>query len=144
MAEAPETIDILSARPGDIYGGYSSSEAIRDACLVGIYQGFEYWTPDERPLELWGAGILVHIPTRKGERTRTNTNWPRILRQRQYTGGLVKKKYIDALSDNDIIDSYITCSGYGAKFVPLDGLDLIIKRARSAEQFIAAIAPHTH
>ncbi len=55
MAEAPETIDIFSARPGDIviYGGYSSSEALRDACFVGIYQGFEYWTPDERPLELW-------------------------------------------------------------------------------------------
>ncbi len=31
MAEAPETIDIFSARPGDIviYGGYSSSEALR-------------------------------------------------------------------------------------------------------------------
>ena len=54
------------------------------------------------------------------------------------------KKDIDALSGNDIIDSYITCSGCGAKFVPLDGLDLIIKRARSTEQFIAAIASHTH
>jgi hypothetical protein len=53
MAEAPETIDIFSARPWDIviYGGYSSSEALRDTCFVGIYQGFEYWTPDERPLE---------------------------------------------------------------------------------------------
>jgi len=56
MAEAPETIDIFSARPGDIviYGGYSSSETLRAACFVGIYRGFEYWTPDERPLELWG------------------------------------------------------------------------------------------
>jgi hypothetical protein len=56
MAEAPETIDIFSARPGDIviYGGYSSSEILRDARFVGIYRGFEYWTPDERPLELWG------------------------------------------------------------------------------------------
>ena len=66
------------------------------------------------------------------------------LRQRQYARSLVEKKYIDALSDDDIIDSYITCSGCGAKLVPLDDLDLIIKRARSAEQFIAAIAPHTH
>jgi hypothetical protein len=43
MAEAPETIDIFSARPGDIviYGGYSSSEALRDACFEGIYQSFE-------------------------------------------------------------------------------------------------------
>jgi hypothetical protein len=61
-----------------------------------------------------------------------------------YTRGLVKKKYIDVLSDNDIIDSYITCSGCGAKIIPLDDLDLIIKRARSAEQFSAAIAPHAH
>ncbi len=66
------------------------------------------------------------------------------LRQRQYARGLVKKKYIDARSDNDIIDSYITCSGCGAKLVPLDDLDLLIQRARSAEQFIAAIAPHAH
>ena len=66
------------------------------------------------------------------------------LRQRQYGRGLVEKKYIDALSDNDIIDSYITCSACGAKLVPLDDLDLLIKRARSAEQFIAAIALHTH
>lgn len=66
------------------------------------------------------------------------------LRKRQYAQGLVKKKYIDVLSDNDIIDSYITCSSCGAKFVPLDDLDLIIKQARSAEQFIAAIAPHAH
>jgi hypothetical protein len=66
------------------------------------------------------------------------------IRQRQYAHGLIKKEYIDALSDYDIIDSYITCSGCGAKFVPLDDLDLIIERARSAEQFIAAIAPHAH
>jgi hypothetical protein len=66
------------------------------------------------------------------------------LRQRHYARGLVKKKYIAALSDNDIIDSSITCSGCGAKFVPLDDLDLIVKRARSAAQFIAAIAPHAH
>ncbi len=66
------------------------------------------------------------------------------LRQRQYARGLVAKKYIDALSDHDIIESYITCSGCGAKLVPLDDLDLLIQRARSAEQFIAAIAPHMH
>ena len=66
------------------------------------------------------------------------------LRHRQYANGLVAKKYIDALSDDDIIESYITCAGCGAKLVPLDDLDLLIKRARSAEQFIAAIALHTH
>ncbi len=66
------------------------------------------------------------------------------LRHRQYARGLVQKKYIDALSDDDIIDSYITCAEYGAKLVPLDDLDLLIKRARSAGQFIAAIALHAH
>jgi hypothetical protein len=65
MAEAPETIVIFSARPGDIviYGGHSSSEALCDACFAGIYQDFEYWTPDERPLELWvrwNIGSHVH------------------------------------------------------------------------------------
>jgi hypothetical protein len=73
-----------------------------------------------------------------------NHQLAKALRQRQYARGLVAKKYIDALSDHDIIDSYSTCSGCGAKFIPLDDLDLLIKRARSAEQFIAAIAPHTH
>jgi hypothetical protein len=73
-----------------------------------------------------------------------NHQLAKALRQRQYARGLVAKKYIDALSDDDIIDSYITCSGCGAKLVPLDDLDLLIQRARSAEQFIAAIAPHTH
>jgi hypothetical protein len=55
MAGSPETIDIFSARPGDIviYGGYINSESLRDECFVGIYQSFEYWTPDERPLKLW-------------------------------------------------------------------------------------------
>jgi len=38
MAGSPETIDIFSARPGDIviYGGYISSESLRDECFVGI------------------------------------------------------------------------------------------------------------
>ena len=66
------------------------------------------------------------------------------LRHRQYARGLVEKKYIDALSDHEIIDSSSTCAGCGAKLVPLDDLDLLIKRARSAEQFIAAIALHAH
>jgi len=113
-----------------IYGGYSSSEALRDACFVGIYQSFEYWTPDERPLERANE----HGQTPIGPGTPPTAICPR-------PG---QKKYIDALSDNDIIDSYITCSGCGAKFVPLDDLDLIVKRTRSAAQFIAAIAPHTH
>lgn len=55
------SIDILSASPGDIviYGPYLSSESLRDEHFVGIYQNFEYWTPDGRPLELW-----VHMISR--------------------------------------------------------------------------------
>ena len=89
----------------------------------------------------WNVGPPIH------EQGRTNMDKHQLaqeLRQRQYARGLVKKQYIDALSDHAIIESYSTCSGCGAKFVPLDNLDLLIKRARSAEQFIAAIALHTH
>ena len=53
--DAHRSIDIFSARPGDIviYENYLCSESLRDEHFVGIYQSFEYWTPDERPLELW-------------------------------------------------------------------------------------------
>ncbi len=89
----------------------------------------------------WKVGQHIH---EQGRTNMDNHQLAKALRQRQYARGLVAKKDIDALSDHEIIDSYITCSGCGAKFVPLDDLDLLIKRARSAEQFIAAIVTHTH
>jgi hypothetical protein len=59
MAELTEdthgSIDILSARSGDIviYENYLCSASLRDDHFVGIYQDFTYWSPDERPVELW-------------------------------------------------------------------------------------------
>jgi hypothetical protein len=45
------------------------------------------------------------------------TNLANALRQRQYELGEVSRKLIDALSDDQIIDSYITCSCCGEKQV---------------------------
>ncbi len=59
------------------------------------------------------------------------------LRQRQYTFGQVERRIIDALSDDDIIDSYITCSGCGEKQVDATQLEAAIKAASNAEEFFA-------
>lgn len=58
------------------------------------------------------------------------------LRQRQYKRGLVERWMIDALADDDIIDSYITCSGCGEKQVDTQNLALAIDRAQDANQFL--------
>jgi hypothetical protein len=61
------------------------------------------------------------------------------LRQRQYEKGLVPKKLIRRLSDDQIIDSYITCANCGTKQVndPV-ALATIIQAASSVEDFFAA------
>jgi len=58
------------------------------------------------------------------------------LRQRQYGAGLVERRLVDALSDDDIIDSYITCSHCGAKQVTARNLEIAIERAQSASHFL--------
>lgn len=58
------------------------------------------------------------------------------LRQRQYDVGLVDSSIIDSLSDEDIIDSYITCSGCGAKQVNPQNLAKAIQLANNANQFL--------
>ena len=58
------------------------------------------------------------------------------LRQRQYGAGLVERRLIDELSDDDIIDSYITCSQCGAKQVTERNLEIAIARAKSASHFL--------
>jgi hypothetical protein len=60
------------------------------------------------------------------------------LRQRQYKKGLVKRKLIDALSDDQIIDCYITCSCCGEKQVdnPLQ-LAEIIAKSKNVDEFFA-------
>ena len=57
------------------------------------------------------------------------------LRQRQYRAGYVNKELVDSLTDDQIIDSYITCSCCGEKQVELDQLPRIILDAQNVEQF---------
>jgi hypothetical protein len=59
------------------------------------------------------------------------------LRQRQYAKGMVPKHMIDALSDEDIIDSYVTCSGCGKKQVTDVQKETAIWQATNAEEFFA-------
>lgn len=57
------------------------------------------------------------------------------LRQRQYSAGILEKQIIDAASDDEIIDSYITCSDCGEKQVTPRELRVAIALAANAEQF---------
>jgi hypothetical protein len=72
------------------------------------------------------------------------------LRQRQYTQGHLPRHLIDAVSDEDIIDSYITCSCCGEKQVTPQQLEVAIAQARDASHFLmicdeqARIAPRGH
>jgi hypothetical protein len=59
------------------------------------------------------------------------------LRQRQYNKGLVPRRMIDALSDDDIIDSYITCSDCGEKQVEGQILENAIEAAHNSDQFFS-------
>jgi len=58
------------------------------------------------------------------------------LRQRQYALGMVSREAIDSLSDDEIIDSYITCSRCGYKQVEGQELEAAIRRARNVEHFL--------
>jgi hypothetical protein len=58
------------------------------------------------------------------------------LRQRQYALGKVERHLIDSLSDDEIIDSYVTCSHCGKKQVEGQRLEAAVVRARSAEDFL--------
>src|ERR1700693_3423326 len=57
------------------------------------------------------------------------------LRQLQYDKGIVEKRMIDACSDNEIIDGYITCSRCGEKKVNEQDLETAINIAQNANQF---------
>jgi hypothetical protein len=60
----------------------------------------------------------------------------RQLRQRQYTQGYLPRHLIDAVSDEDIIDSYITCSCCGEKQVTPQQLVTAIGQAHDAYHFL--------
>jgi hypothetical protein len=72
------------------------------------------------------------------------------LRQRQYAKGLVDRRIIDEISDDDLIDSYITCPDCGGKQVNEKQLEAAIREARDAEDFFALCdafsrsSPHKH
>lgn len=57
------------------------------------------------------------------------------LRQRQYTYGVVERRLIDALSDDDMIDSYVTCAHCGEKQVEGAALEQAIAAASNADHF---------
>lgn len=59
------------------------------------------------------------------------------LRQRQYAHGYIPRHLIDTVSDEDIIESYITCSCCGEKQVTPQQLELAIEQARDASHFLA-------
>lgn len=48
-------IDILSINKGDIveYENYCCSDSLKNERSFGIYQDFMFWSPDDRPVELW-------------------------------------------------------------------------------------------
>lgn len=59
----------------------------------------------------------------------------RQLRQRQYAMGEVDRSLIDALSDDTIIDCYVTCNCCGERQVEGHHLDVAIARATDADHF---------
>ena len=59
------------------------------------------------------------------------------LRQRQYCYGQVDRKIIDSLSDDQIIDCYITCSCCGEKQVDAKTLPNVIDQANDSDNFFA-------
>jgi hypothetical protein len=57
------------------------------------------------------------------------------LRQRQYEHGEIEHALIDALSDDEIIDSYVTCSCCGEKQVDGPRLAMAIATAADDDDF---------
>lgn len=73
----------------------------------------------------------------------------RQLRRRQYDLGEVGRELIDALSDDAIIDCYVTCNHCGERQVEGRQLEVAVARATSADHFFrlcnqASRDSHTH
>ncbi len=58
------------------------------------------------------------------------------LRQRQYERGLISPQIINIISDDDIINSYITCSCCGEKQVTSIELEAAIRQAFDTYHFL--------
>jgi hypothetical protein len=72
----------------------------------------------------------------KGETNMDKAQLATELRHRQYAKGMVPRHTIEALSDDEIIDTYNTCSGRNAKLVMSQELREIIMEASTAEEFL--------
>ena len=69
------------------------------------------------------------------------------LRERQYKHGEVEKHIIDRLSDDDIIDCYITCNCCNKKQVNPKQLEIAIQTSENSEDFFEIcdrMAPKGH
>jgi len=64
------------------------------------------------------------------------------LRQRQYVLAQVPTSMIDAMTDDQMIWSYTTCSCCGEAQVPPERLSLLIWRATDADHFFALCVQH--
>lgn len=66
------------------------------------------------------------------------------LRRRQYTAGRVPKETIDALSDQAIVLSYITCSHCGRQEVPFEWVVENVGKVQSADGFFQMLEHKGH
>lgn len=66
------------------------------------------------------------------------------LRLRQYARELVPRKLIDALSDDQIIETYITCSDCGVRCVSEQELQTAIRMSDTADSFLALTESVSH
>lgn len=66
------------------------------------------------------------------------------LRQRQYHLGLLERRIIDAFSDNELIDFYVTCSCCGKQLVSRQILDSVIQLITNINQFFEFCDSLTH
>lgn len=64
------------------------------------------------------------------------------LRQRQYKHGEIERTIIDALTDDAIIDCYITCSGCWQKQVDESHLPSVIEQASDVDHFFKLCDEH--
>jgi hypothetical protein len=70
-----------------------------------------------------------------GENTMKASELAQQLRERQYAKGLIPRELVDALPDDAIISSYITCHECGHKQLTEAQLPLAIEQARDADHF---------
>lgn len=59
-------IDLLTVQIGDTveYGPYQCSKNLEHERFTGTYQGFDFWSPDERPAEIWLDLLSLHEPSK--------------------------------------------------------------------------------